>query len=113
MSQRLAILTLAWICLAVTASAQNRFDLRIEVDRDGLHEVTYESLSALLGDQDLLAERMTLSRAGRPVPIWMRGVRNGRFGPRSAFVFYGEQADGRHTRKAGGPGLRSAVGLGR
>ncbi len=72
--------------------------IKIFVREPGVYRVTFDELAAAgLAREPLASHRIGLASAGRPVPIWVHGDGDGRFGPGDAIEFVGEHLAGEHS----------------
>jgi len=89
----------AGLILAASSLAHAGSAVKIFVDSTGVYEVTFEQLAAAAGEDwaGLDSSDLSLSVAGRPVPIWVADGGDGRWGPGDRVVFVGEHLAGEHS----------------
>ena len=96
--RRLLILVLAVSAHLLPTQARAQLDLRIEVEEDGVYEVTWTDLSPFLNGGSCEAERLVMKKGNIEVPIFVRAARAGKFSRTSSILFYGERNSSPHTR---------------
>ncbi len=88
---RLILKLACFLFLGMTIHAQSTSPgVRIEVNRDGLYEVTWNDIAHLVNGRPLNSERMRLMKGRLETPMTFRSLNGGRFDRSSSFIFYGE-----------------------
>jgi hypothetical protein len=89
----------AIVSLLASAPLANAAPLQLDmlVSRDAVYRVSFEEL-AQYGMSPTASRRLVLTNRGEPVPFWLEGDDDARFGPGSSLTFVGEHLRGATSR---------------